>query len=280
MADMYNDQRQKIGTKTVQQGAGLKRQDGSYGNGITMNFAPPPTMAQPQQAQVNQGANFNNSYGGMAGGVTAPKVQYETPTEGMSSNDNFSRIIRNLAMRKNADMQFNYDKTNSELYRSNQDRLQKESIFNRTMDNSNQQFDRNFDYRAMQDQREQAVKNIMTPYQQAEQKRKDSEMRLKNFDDNDFRSMMPEDVADEINDRNYAIAKRQFIETGQMPQFNKSGSWYDDDYSVAQAPVSQEQQQNTQSVQRQAQIQKLGFDPNSNTEEARAYRRYIEAKNR
>lgn len=237
---MYRDDGTKIGTKTVTQGAGLQRQDGTRGNHVSMQFNPPKEQPKTQQQQLQQ--NYNNSYGTMGGGVTAPKISYETP----SGDKNFSRILRNLATSRNAKAQQSYDKMNVSLYNQQQNRYQKEMFQNQNINNSNQQFDRTMDFNTQKLKQQQAVKNVMTPYQQQQTRQAQYNSRVKNFDDEIFKSQMPQAAADSINDRDYNIAKQQFLNSGIMPNFEKydGDSWFGDDYRVVQdkAPIAESQQ--------------------------------------
>lgn len=246
--DMYNDQRQKIGTKTVTQGGGIQRPDGSFGNHIAMKFNPPPQQAQAPTQQQSQ--MFNNSYGTMGGGVNAPKLQYETPTEGMTSTENQSRIIRNLARKRNATMQLEYDKMNSNMYNQQQDRVSRESIadnqlkqnesqFVRKSDIQAQQFDRTLDANTQQNMYTNALRNVMTPYQQQTIKQK----RQKTITDGGFDNLLPKDFDKGSNE--YEQAKKQYLESGTVPNFKLTNKawWGDNDYEIVDGDVSQQQQQ-------------------------------------
>lgn len=283
MADMYNDQRQKIGTKTIQQGAGLQRPDGSFGNGVTMNFAPPPIIRQPQEQQSQQNM-LNNSYGGMENGVSAPKVQYEVQ-EGAGL---YGSIIRNLAISRNAKMQQDYDRLNANLYDRNQDRTQQtrnqdqnrnqeQYLFDKKIDNSNQQFDREMDFKYQDLKYQNAVKNVMTPYQQAQINQKQYDGRVQSFSDDAFKSMLPQGVSENIDTDStaYNQAKQQYFKDGTIPKFKLDEHNYfsKDDFSID--TNTSQQQQPPQNANQIAQT-----DQSEGDAKARAYRRYVEAKNK
>jgi len=276
---MYNDNRTKIGTKTIQQGAGLQKPDGSFGNGVTMKFNPPVAQAEQRQPQQQ---NFNNSYNTYVGnGVTAPKIQYEAP----KGDENFSRILRNLARSRNAKMQLKYDTLNSNIYDQQQtrlaeaknnmlDRLQKQSQFDATLQNGNEHFNRMMEYNRQKQQQLNALKNIMTPYQKAEIAQKGYTNRLKEYNKDDFNNLMPNGVADELSDSDFQKAKEYWLKTGNMPKFEATGKdgWFDNKYRVAD---TQQPQANTEQPKRQSNT----LDPLDPAYQ-RAYRRYVLAKNK
>jgi len=120
--DMYSRDNKKIGTKTITQGGGLQRADGSFGDHVKMNFAPPPQAVNTPQATQTPKYNFNNGQNGIYG---APQVTLQAPQD----NPNMSRIISNLAALKNANMQKDYDKLNATIYDSAQTRQQRQNQF-------------------------------------------------------------------------------------------------------------------------------------------------------
>ena len=76
--------------------------------------------------------------------------------------------------------------------------------------------------------------------------------RQKLFDSPDaFKSVLPEDVRDEISDDNAAKAYYQYLKTGEIPNFQKQSGFFDDDYTPIQDRIqgSQSQQQNQQQQQ-------------------------------
>lgn len=266
--NMYRDDGTKIGTKTINRN--VQRVNGNVGNDVSMKFKPPAqqTQRQPQQQ------NHNNSYATMKNGVTAPKIQYEAP----KGDENFSRILRNLATSRNAKSQQQYDKMNMNLFnqnadrtqRANQNRLnrqQKQKQYNSSRQDQNNQFDRTMDFNAQKQKQINALKNVMTPYQKQQMQQKQYDSRIKNFDEDGFRNQMPENVSDNIGDRDFEIAKQQFLKTGIMPQFEKydGGNWIDDDYRVSQdqAPIAEAPKSSQAS---------------SDPAKDRAYRRWVEAK--
>lgn len=271
--NMYDRDGQKIGTKTITQGGGLQRPDGSFGNGVTMNFAQraqPPVQAQQQQPQ--QQNNFS-SYGQRA---QAPTLKYEEPTEGQTREQRISMILRNIAAKKNFEAKQSYDKLNTNAYSQQQDRLNRKLISNNELDfrrdkmqNDNVNFQieqdgRNFQYNQRLKQ-QQALKNVMTPYQQQQIKQREQETRQKAIADGTFNSLLPADVKDEISNDNLLKARQYYMETGKIPSFNKSGSWYDDDYEIAQSPVAGSNQPKAPQ----------GNQPKEETPEERAYKRAV-----
>lgn len=270
--NMYDRDGQKIGTKTVTQGGGLQRADGSFGNHVSMNFAPRPQTTQQQtQVQSQQPNNFS-FYGQRA---QAPTLQYEQKTDGMSRSENHNRIIRNLAAKKNFEAKQSYDKLNATSYSQQQDRLNREYInqndinFRREkMQNDNVNFQIEKDAKNIQYKREAALRNVMTPYQQQQIEAKQVANRNKNFDDEAFRAMLPKEVADgNLDDREYQIAKQKYLQTGTIPEFQKydGDSWFGDDYRIAQAPTAGSNQPQTPQANQQRE----------ETPEERAYKRYV-----
>ena len=159
--NMYNSNNQNIGTKTITQGGGMQRPDGSNGNLVSMNFNPPQqnpiiqSLAKPSYAAS---PNFPN-------GMKAPQVNLKSGQEDTSKIGNFLQYRTGL---RNANMAMNYDKMNMNrasqnadrnqrgnqfikrlaLTKSNQDlnRNQNASQFIKRFNLGSQQFDRTFDF--------------------------------------------------------------------------------------------------------------------------------------
>jgi len=126
-------------------------------------------------------------------------------------------------------------------FQSRQNRLERENLqnqrlaqqqkqYDKTLDFNTQKFDRTHDFE-MQKYLHPKQKNI-TPYQKEQIRMKEIDRRYKNFDPDYFNAQLPEDVDDEISDKNRAIAQKYYKENGVMPKFKSDNSWYDDDYVV------------------------------------------------
>jgi hypothetical protein len=263
--NMYDSDGNKIGTKSFNSATSTH----------TMNFAP---RVKPVQQQTQMQSQQPNNFSFYKQRAQTPTIQYEQPTDGMSRTENHSRIIRNLAAKKNFESMQAYDKLNAASYSQQQDRLNRELISDRDisfrrekMQNDNVNFQIEQDARNLQYQRQAALKNVMTPYQQQQIQTRQVANRAKNFDDEAFRAMLPKEVNDgNLDDRDYQIAKQKYLETGKLPEFQKydGGSWFSDDYRIAQAPTAGANQPQTPQANQQKE----------ETPEERAYKRYVMQK--
>lgn len=224
--NMYDKNNSVIGTKKITNGGGLLKPDGTKGKHIKMDFDRPQMQIESNAPKmISNIANSFRSSQSFPNGMQAPQVKYETP----KGDENFSRILRNISAKKNANMIMQYDK----------------------MDNSNQQFDREMYYKHQNLKQQQAVKNVMTPYQQHQVSRNEYNDRLKSFD-NLYQSNYNDGERSYLSSNEPLLAqvREHYAKSGTMPKLSyNDGGWLGaEKYTInhqqpQQAPVAQAPQQ-------------------------------------
>jgi len=242
MAFMYDDNGTKIGTKSRQAGQGLVKPDGSYGDGVTMNFNPP----KPKNSIVNslaqsQKSQFPNNY---PNGIKPPQVHLQTGEENTNKIGNF---LQYLTDKRNANMMQKYDALNmknnqfiqtlkNSKFQAGQNRLEREQLQNQRLAQQQGQFNKTFDFNSQKFDRthDLDMQKYLHPIRKTDNTEKYKIDRTKLFTKNPT-SIVPE--WEDLEDGQKKQVMQHYISTGTVPKINKvNDGWFSDTYSLDTQP--------------------------------------------
>lgn len=234
--NMYDDYDNKIGTKTYNKNKGLLKPDGSYGNRVNMNFFPTANVGNNTQKPTTSFQNINN----FSNGIRPPKVTLKTGEENTNKIGNF---LKYLTDKRNANMQSKYDELNlknnqflknlaNSKYQARQNRLEKASLFDRELQQKNNQFNKTYDFNRQKFDREHDLE--MQKYLHSNNKKNDPEDykidRTKIFT-KDPTSIIPE--WDDLDENTKREAMQIYINNGVIPKIKKlEDGWFSDTYAI------------------------------------------------
>jgi hypothetical protein len=254
---MFDNNGNVIGNKTITQGAGQQKPDGSYGNSVSMQFEPQKNpIINSLASRRQQASSFPNNY---PNGIKPPQVHLKTGEENTAKIGNFLQYRADI---RNANMTNKYDALNmknnqflrtlaNSKFQAGQDRLEKEKLqgerlalqqqhHNDTMGFNREKFEKNYKLNKDKFDLEKQTKFVAKP----------TEMKSRaDIFDTMYQGYYDENTKDALdgNEILKSQARNYYMQHGKMPSIEAydGESWFGDDYRI----VSDNPQQNKQKQQ-------------------------------
>ncbi len=251
---MFDNNGNFIGNKTVTQGAGQQRPDGSYGNSVSMQFEPQKNPIISSLASSRpQASSLPNNY---PNGIKPPQVHLQTGQENTDKIDNFLQYRTDI---RNANMANKYDALNmknnqflrtlaNSKFQAGQNRLEKYKLQNDRLAQQQQQYDNTLDFNKNKFNKNYELNQEKFDFQKqtAGTKPTDMKSRAKIFDTM-YKGYYDKNTSDALDDNDVlkSQARNYYMQHGKMPNVEAydGDSWFGKDYRIADNNPQQQQQQ-------------------------------------